>query len=255
MNPQQLKDFLRMPCTQQNLVRVLQALGTDGPIVRGGHFVLKRGSHSPDYYHHRALLLHTAVLQWICGEVARQIVDTTPEVILVPGDSAVNMGQMLATALMALNPKQKVVRVSTVKSGDQHTITRPHHRAQLRNKRTWVFDDVATTGDTAFQTVALAERLDAQVQGVAFILNRGPRPGQPITSTDLGNVPTVLNMLTRQQLIDGMGDPTAFKTWKEPDCPECKASVPINERIGYGKTYMNLIRAVRAANTVVGYKP
>ncbi len=141
---------------------VLDLLHRQGALQRG-HFLLSSGMHSSHYIQCALLLQHPDLTERVCRALAEPFRSDGVQAVLGPAIGAVVLAyetarQLRARALWAERSEGRMTlrRSFTLSPGE----------------RVLVVEDVVTTGGSAKEVAALAERAGATVVGVAAIVDR-----------------------------------------------------------------------------------
>jgi orotate phosphoribosyltransferase len=173
---------------------VLELLRRTGAL-RTGHFLLSSGRHSDTYVEKARVLEDPGMTVALGREIASWYRDVGA--VLSPAVGAIPLGFAVALAAGArfLYAEREDGRMA-LRRGFSLTA----------GERVLVVEDVVTTGGSAAEVLALARDLDAEVLGVAALVDR----------TDRG-VDVPLRALAR----------ISAGTWKEDECPLCRGDVPV----------------------------
>jgi orotate phosphoribosyltransferase len=142
-----------------------------------GHFVLRSGLHSRQFFQCALLLQHTDLAADVCGRLADKLRNSECDAVISPALGGVIVGQEVGRAL-----------------GKRHIFAEKHEGGlvlrrgfQIRpNERFIVAEDVVTRGGRVQETVDIVRTHGGQVTGIGVIVDRsgGQRPdyGCPFVS-------------------------------------------------------------------------
>jgi orotate phosphoribosyltransferase len=152
-----------------------------------GHFVLRSGLHSRQFFQCALLLQHTEIAADVCGRLADKLRDIECDAVISPALGGIIVGQELGRALGKRHIfVEKEAGGLVLRRGFQ---IRP-------NERFIVAEDVVTRGGRVQETIDIVRAHGGAVAGVAVIVDRsgGQRPdyGCPFVSLIEMNVETFL---------------------------------------------------------------
>ncbi len=226
-----LKHAISNLCKPGRLINLLKDLGEIGPIIKG-HFRLKLGSHASEYLDHHAMLMHPHMVSWICNGLAN-LTKTRPDIVLAVDHGDIKLSDRLAESLMCRDAQYTVLSMYCEPDEQgRPTILQPAFRRLIAGQQVIIIQAVATTGTSGRQAVEAVRALGGIVCDFAIVLNRGRKPGVLVTELDLGDIPTLTSLITRQDLMEQLGG-DYFKTYKAP-CPQCIQGVPLSKDYGTG---------------------
>ncbi len=188
-----------------------------GVLTRGSHLVYTSGRHGTDYVNKDALYPIPGVVSELCEEIARQFSNERVDVVLAPALGGIILTQWIAHHLTVMTRKSVLALFAEKVDSPEGFVLKRGYEKLIQGKRTLIAEDVLTTGGSVKKVVALAEKLGAEVVGVAALANRGGIRAQDISAK-------VLFSLTE----------FALETWDAADCPMCKKGIPINTTLGKG---------------------
>lgn len=146
-----------------DLVRLLE----DSGAILKGHFLLTSGRHSDTYFEKFRILEKPEVLSEVCGEIAEHFRDRGIDLVAGPTTGGIIIAFEVARRLgvPALyvereEGKRVLRRGASVASGT----------------KVLVVDDVFTTGTSVVEVVALLREMNAEVAGVAVLVDRSETP-------------------------------------------------------------------------------
>ena len=142
-----------------------------------GHFVLRSGLHSRQFFQCALLLQHTGVAADVCGRLADKLRDIECDGVISPALGGIIVGQEVGRAL-----GKRHIFVEKEAGGlvlRRGFLIRP-------NERFIVAEDVVTRGGRVQETVDIVQAHGAKVAGIGVIVDRsgGQRPdyGCPFVS-------------------------------------------------------------------------
>ena len=150
-----------------------------------GHFVLRSGLHSRQFFQCALLLQHTGVAADVCGRLADKVRDIECDAVISPALGGIIVGQEVGRALGKRHIfVEKEAGGLVLRRGFQ---IRP-------NERFIVAEDVVTRGGRVQETVDIVHAHGGKVAGIGVIVDRsgGQRPdyGCPFVSLIEMNVET-----------------------------------------------------------------
>ena len=150
-----------------------------------GHFVLRSGLHSRQFFQCALLLQHTDIAAEVCGQLADKLREIDCDAVISPALGGIIVGQEVGRALGKRHIfVEKEAGGLTLRRGFQ---IRP-------NERYIVAEDVVTRGGRVQETVDIVRAHGGQVTGIGVIVDRsgGQRPdyGCPFVSLVEMNVET-----------------------------------------------------------------
>jgi len=150
-----------------------------------GHFVLRSGLHSRQFFQCALLLQHTDIAAEVCGRLADKLRDVECDAVISPALGGIIVGQEVGRALGKRHIfVEKDAGALALRRGFQ---IRP-------NERFIVAEDVVTRGGRVQETVDIVRAHGGQVAGIGVVVDRsgGQRPdyGCPFVSLVEMNVET-----------------------------------------------------------------
>jgi len=163
----------------------LQALFRQTGALLDGHFVLRSGLHSRQFFQCALLLQHTEIAADVCGRLAGKLREIECDAVISPALGGIIVGQEVGRALGKRHIfVEKEAGGLVLRRGFQ---IRP-------NERFIVAEDVVTRGGRVQETVDIVRSLGGVVAGIGVIVDRsgGKRPdfGCPFVSLVEMNVET-----------------------------------------------------------------
>jgi orotate phosphoribosyltransferase len=155
----------------------LLALFRETGALLDGHFVLRSGLHSRQFFQCALLLQHTDIAADVCGRLADKLRGLECDAVISPALGGIVVGQEVGRAL-----------------GKRHIFAEKHEGGlvlrrgfQIRpNERFIVAEDVVTRGGRVQETVDIVRAHGGKVTGIGVIVDRsgGQRPdyGCPFVS-------------------------------------------------------------------------
>ncbi|MCX5647749.1 MAG: orotate phosphoribosyltransferase [Planctomycetota bacterium] len=178
---------------------ILETFREAGALLEG-HFLLSSGLHSPKYLQCALVLQDPARAERLCGRLARAFADDRVETVVGPAMGGILVAYELARALGATAIFAE----------------REEGRMRLRRgfriepgQRVLLAEDVVTTGGSLREVLAIVREAEAEVVGVAALVDRtsgrDPAFGMPLTALVQLDVPTHV----------------------PEECPLCREGVPV----------------------------
>ena len=150
-----------------------------------GHFVLRSGLHSRQFFQCALLLQHTDIAAEVCGRLADKLRGIQCDAVISPALGGIIVGQEVGRALGKRH-------IFVEKEGGGLTLRRGFQIGP--NERFIVAEDVVTRGGRVQETVDIVRAQGGQVTGIGVIVDRsgGQRPdyGCPFVSLVEMNVET-----------------------------------------------------------------
>ena len=163
-----------------------------------GHFRLSSGLHSPGYLQSALVLQFPRDAEAIGAALAETVRSFGANCVLSPALGGIVIGQEVARALN--------VRALFAERADGALTLRRGFTLAAEDK-VLVVEDVVTTAGSTRETIAVAQRHGAQVVGACSIVDRsGGTHGLELPYAALL--------------------PMSLPTYREAECPQCKAGVP-----------------------------
>ncbi|MCR5380402.1 MAG: orotate phosphoribosyltransferase [Lentisphaeria bacterium] len=165
-----------------------------------GHFLLRSGLHSDQYFQAALLLQHTLIAAKLCAALAESFKDMSIETVISPAIGGIIVGQEVGRAL-------GVKAVFAEKDDDSNLVLRRGFSFH-EGERVLVAEDVVTKGGRVQQTIDLVREHGANPVGVAVLVDRSA-----------GDVDFGIPMVSLLKL--------QLPTYEASECPLCKQGVPI----------------------------
>ena len=128
-----------------------------------GHFLLTSGLHSPHYFQCAKVLQYPKYLHLFAGEIVKQFEQREIELVISPAIGGIVVGTEVGRMLEARtifaereNGVMSLRRGFGIKKGE----------------RVLVVEDVVTTGGSVKEIIQLAEKAEAALAGVGYIVDR-----------------------------------------------------------------------------------
>jgi orotate phosphoribosyltransferase len=134
-----------------------------------GHFVLRSGLHSRQFFQCALLLQHTDIAAEVCGRLADKLRGIDCDAVISPALGGIIVGQEVGRAL-----GKRHIFVEK----DAGTLVLRRGFAIRPNERFIVAEDVVTRGGRVQETVDIVRAHGGQVSGIGVIVDRsgGQRP-------------------------------------------------------------------------------
>jgi orotate phosphoribosyltransferase len=149
----------------ENLLAIFRRTGA----LLDGHFILRSGLHSRQFFQCALLLQHTDVAADVCGRLADNLRDLECDAVISPALGGIVVGQEVGRALGKRH-------IFVEKDGGGLVLRRGF---QIQpNERFIVAEDVVTRGGRVQETVDIVRAHGGQVVGIGVIVDRsgGQRP-------------------------------------------------------------------------------
>ena len=142
-----------------------------------GHFVLRSGLHSRQFFQCALLLQHTAIAAQVCGQLADKLRSLDCDAVISPALGGIIVGQEVARSL----GKRHIFAEK-----DSGGLVLRRGFTISPNERFVVAEDVVTRGGRVQETIDIVRQQGGQVVGIGVIVDRsgGQRPdfGCPFVS-------------------------------------------------------------------------
>jgi orotate phosphoribosyltransferase len=165
-----------------------------------GHFVLRSGLHSYQYFQCAMVLQHPRIAGQLCGDLAVKLKNAGAQVVISPALGGLFVGHEVARAL-------DVRHIFVEKnSAGKLELRRSFHVA--RGEKVLVVEDVVTKGGRVQETLDIVHALGGEVVGVGTLVDRsGGKVGFGVP----------LESLLR----------LSIDTFDPATCPLCQAGAPV----------------------------
>jgi orotate phosphoribosyltransferase len=142
-----------------------------------GHFILRSGLHSREYFQCAILLQHTEIAAQVCGQLANKLRDFDCDTVISPALGGIIVGQEVGRSL----GKRHIF----VEKEDGKLVLRRGFQISP-DERFIVVEDVVTRGGRVQETIDIVRALGAIVSAVGVIVDRSgetkPNFGCPFVS-------------------------------------------------------------------------
>ncbi|MBQ4479360.1 MAG: orotate phosphoribosyltransferase [Victivallales bacterium] len=183
-----------------NDTEILKYLCDTGALLNG-HFLLRSGLHSDQYFQAALLLQNTQIAALLCAEMARPWKQAGIDVVISPAIGGIVVGQEVGRALGT--------RAIFAEKDDNSNLILRRGFSLKPGEKVLVAEDVVTKGGRVQQTIDLVRSYGATPVGVTVLVDRSKG------DVDFG-IP--FHSLARLSL----------KTFDPNDCPLCKKGMPID---------------------------
>lgn len=150
-----------------------------------GHFILRSGLHSRQFFQCALLLQHTAIAAQVCAQLADKLRDLQSDAVISPALGGIIVGQEVGRSLGKRH-------IFAEKEAGGLVLRRGFKISP--NEKFVVAEDVVTRGGRVQETIEIVRQHGGQVVGVGVIVDRsgGSRPdfGCPFVSLVEMNVET-----------------------------------------------------------------
>jgi len=183
-------------------VTVAEVLQTfrDTRALLDGHFVLRSGLHSRQYFQCALVLQHPRVAERLCGDLAAKLKNAGAQMVISPALGGLFVGHEVARALD--------VRHIFVEKSSAGKLELRRGFQIARGEKVLVVEDVVTKGGRVQETIDIVQALGGKVVGVGALVDRsGGKVGFGVPFESLLGLS-----------IDAF-DPAT--------CPLCQAGVPL----------------------------
>ena len=208
-----------------DIIKLLETTGA----IRKGHFVLSSGRHSDTYIEKHDVLASPKWTEQLTQEIARRVQDffesqgVSISTVAGVATCGITLSQRVAFHLSNMNGKEIAGIFADRDSNKQLSFRRGGwDERHVKGKNILIVDDMITSGDSQKRMINLVRSTGGNIVASAVMISRNPQ-----VTTELLGVP-----LIALASID-------VPSYDEADpCPLCKAGVPVDERPGYGREYL-----------------
>ena len=178
-----------------------------------GHFVLRSGLHSPQYFQCAMVLQHPRIAEQLCGDLAAKLKNAGAQVVISPALGGLFVGHEVARALD--------VRHIFVEKNSAGKLELRRSFQVARGEKVLVVEDVVTKGGRVRETLDIVQALGGEVDHAAQ--RRAPK----------GEVAGVGTLVDRSGGKVGFGVPLesllrlSIDTFDPATCPLCQAGTPV----------------------------
>lgn len=204
--------------TEKQVIKTLKKVQA---FITDKHLVYTSRKHGSVYVNKDALYPHTFETSQICKLFAEKFFTEDIDVVVGPALGGIILSQWTAYHLSRLKGK-KIFGVYTDKTPELKQILKRGYDAFVREKRVLVVEDITTTGGSIKKVIDCVQQTGGTVVAATCIVNRD----QINVTSDLLGVP-FFPLATFN-----------FPAYDENLCPMCKAGMPIDTFVGYGKQYL-----------------
>jgi len=142
---------------------ILKKFSETGALL-DGHFLLRSGLHSPQYFQCALLLQHMPIAEELCGELARKFDAKQVDTVIAPAMGGLVVGQEVARAL-----KKRFIFAEKDDAGK--LVLRRGFTIQ-KGERLLVAEDVVTKGGRVVETMEIVKQHGGIVTGVGALVDR-----------------------------------------------------------------------------------
>ena len=165
-----------------------------------GHFVLRSGLHSRQYFQCAMVLQHPRIAEQLCGNLALKLKNGGAQVVISPALGGLFVGHEVARALD--------VRHIFVEKNSAGKLELRRSFEVARGEKVLVVEDVVTKGGRVRETLDIVQALGGEVVGVGTLVDRsGGKVGFGVP----------LESLLR----------LSIDTFDPATCPLCQAGAPV----------------------------
>ena len=165
-----------------------------------GHFVLRSGLHSRQYFQCAMVLQHPRIAEQLCGNLALKLKNGGAQVVISPALGGLFVGHEVARALN--------VRHIFVEKNSAGKLELRRSFEVARGEKVLVVEDVVTKGGRVRETLDIVRALGGEVVGVGTLVDRsGGKVGFGVP----------LESLLR----------LSIDTFDPATCPLCQAGAPV----------------------------
>ncbi len=198
--------------------RGIELFEESGALLKG-HFSLRNQRDALIYIAKDLLCKNNSkALEEICLGIAQDFVLYSIGTVVGLESGAVKYARLAAESLSRLTDA-KVVSVSARKTVDGKFYIDEKDPKHVKGKRVLVIEDVITTGKSVSEVIALLRSLDALVNWVGGVWNRGGVTAQKL------KIGVLISQINEQYPTYQPGE----------NCPGCKAKIPYDLKFGHGK--------------------
>lgn len=166
-----------------------------------GHFKLSSGLHSQNYLQCALVLQYPDIAEKLAKEIAKKLAKERIDFVIGPALGGITLAYEVARAL-------KTRGIFTERQEGAMVLRRGF--SINKGERALVVEDVITTGGSTKEVMGLVKKAGGIVVGVASIIDR---------STEIVDFEAPFASLARIKI----------ETYKESDCPLCKANIPVTK--------------------------
>lgn len=145
--------------TDQEVLNVFRQTGA----LLEGHFVLRSGLHSRQYFQCALALQHMPTVEKLGRELAAKVRHLNPATVLSPAMGGLVLGQEVA--------RQLGIRFIFAEKEDGKLVLRRGFKI-ASGEKVLIVEDVVTKGGRVMETLTIARESRAEVVGIAMAVNR-----------------------------------------------------------------------------------
>ena len=145
-----------------NEQQILDSFRETGALLEG-HFILRSGKHSRQFFQCALLLEHAKLMERLCGELVQKVEGLEFDRVISPAMGGLFVGQEVARQLGKCH-------IFVEKENGKLVLRRGFSIAP--GEKFLVCEDVATEGGRVIETIDILESMGADVAGVALLVDR-----------------------------------------------------------------------------------
>ncbi len=145
---------------------VLEAFRRSGALL-DGHFILRSGLHSRQFFQCALVLQHTTLAATLCNELARRVDPSKVDAVISPALGGIIVGQEVARALGKRH-------IFTEKEESKLVLRRGFSIS--KGERFIVAEDVVTQGGRVKETMEIVRSKGGVISAVAVLVDRSATP-------------------------------------------------------------------------------
>lgn len=165
-----------------------------------GHFLLRSGLHSRQYFQCASVLQYPRIAEQLCGELAAKLKNAGAQTVISPAMGGLLIGHEVARAL-------NVRHIFVEKNAAEKLELRRSFQV-APGEKVLVVEDVVTKGGRVQETIEIVRGLGGEVAGIGALVDR---------SAGKVNFGVRLESLLRLQI----------ETFEPAACPLCQAGTPV----------------------------
>jgi orotate phosphoribosyltransferase len=182
--------------TDEEVLRIFR----DTRALLDGHFVLRSGLHSRQYFQCAMVLQHPRIAEQLCGDLAVKLKNGGAQVVISPALGGLFVGHEVARALG--------VRHIFVEKNSAGKLELRRGFQVVRGEKVLVVEDVVTKGGRVRETLDIVRALGGEVVGVGTLVDRsGGKVGFGVPLESLLSL--------------------SIDTFDPATCPLCQAGTPV----------------------------
>jgi orotate phosphoribosyltransferase len=215
-------------------------------IVTNDHFVYTSGKHGSEYVNKDVIYPHTESVIRLCHELGERIMKAARpgqavNTVVGPEKGAIILSTHLAHYLDVRYAPPGVKSVYAEKELQERTVDidgQPQKvlidtkrfmfgrgfEQYVTGKNVLIVEDILNTGGSAKRAIDAVRKIGGNVVGLGALCNRGG-----VTREQLG--------LDESAFFSSLMNVT-MAMYEAADCPFCAAHVPINQKLGHGKKFL-----------------